>query len=857
MFTSIESLELMTAKSRREALMKFLNASMVFIVCTIFLAACSGGGSGGGGGGSLLTPSSTVVLTSIDIQAVNTTIPAGVSQGFTAIGNYSDGHSEDITAAVTWGSSDNSVATVNTNGLVTGVSVGSPTIQAQQDSVIGQLAITISNANLNQITLNPSDPELAVGLSRRFVAYGNYSDGSSLVMNGLSWSSSDDTVATINNNGRVTTLSPGNAVISAGDGTISGQTTLHVPSKHLVDIAVEAVDGATQIPVGTTEQYVATGAYDDGSNADISNDVTWVTSDSSIATISGSWVSGVAAGDVMISAKMNSITSIGVPLTVTEVTLESIDVTPTISRVLLGASKQYQAWGNFSDGTVKEITSFAQTKWTSDDTTVARVTKGSVSGRNVGSATITVANRGVETSFTVDIAEINASNISSISVTPENAYVRYSLTQDFTATAIMLATDISGNHFTEDVTDLVTWSISDGNIASVSAAGTVTGVEIGDTILSASYAGLTGQVNLHVVGKSPILQTGQTACYDQNGTELTSCNNTGQDGQFNSGLSFTSRFVRDGDCVIDNATGLMWLKPNLVDNGNPLSATWTTVFSDIDYVNNRCGHSDWRLPNINELRSLVNYEYVNPGQYLELIGLNGAFSSHAWTSTTNIQDFAKTMTITMDDGNDHDSLKFDSVQRAYLYDGWAVRSIDSNSKLPKTGQTVCSDLYGNSAGCNGAGAGQDGDIQAGISWPFPRFFFDSTRNCITDRLTGLTWVKTPDSVSRDWQGALTFANTTSYCGLDGWRLPNLNELASLVHWGVGDSSLNDVNTYLSLQGFSGTYSDYWTSTSYASDPTKAWAMQMQGSGVLYPKPKTNDATAIARAWLVRGRKIVD
>lgn len=58
--------------------------------------------------------------------------------------------------------------------------------------------------------------------------------------------------------------------------------------------------------------------------------------------------------------------------------------------------------------------------------------------------------------------------------------------------------------------------------------------------------------------------------------------------------------------------------------------------------------------------------------------------------------------------------------------------------LPQTGQKTCYDTSGNVIPCTGTG--QDGEIQAGVPWPSPRFT-DNGNGTVTDKLTGLMWLK--------------------------------------------------------------------------------------------------------------------
>lgn len=128
--------------------------------------------------------------------------------------------------------------------------------------------------------------------------------------------------------------------------------------------------------------------------------------------------------------------------------------------------------------------------------------------------------------------------------------------------------------------------------------------------------------------------------------------------------------------------------------------------------------------------------------------------------------------------------------------------------LPKSGQTKCYDASGGEIACSNTG--QDGDWQAGVLWPSPRFT-DNGDGTVTDNLTGLVWLKdanciatqypgfdndgTPGNGRVTWQHALDFvaginSGTFPNCGAGhtDWRLPNINELESLVHAGYDEET---------------------------------------------------------------------
>jgi hypothetical protein len=179
--------------------------------------------------------------------------------------------------------------------------------------------------------------------------------------------------------------------------------------------------------------------------------------------------------------------------------------------------------------------------------------------------------------------------------------------------------------------------------------------------------------------------------------------------------------------------------------------------------------------------------------------------------------------------------------------------------VPQTGQTICYNTLGSIIDC--AGTGQDGEYQYGTPWLEPRFT-DNLDGTVTDRLTGLIWLKRADCAGqKTWTDALMFANSLydgwtgdgsgGDCGLsDGssandWRLPNVRELLSLIDFGRHNPALPDGHP------FSGVLSEYyWSSTTNAAliRPENAWRVFMN-SGFTDTDPK---GTKDLYVWPVRG-----
>jgi hypothetical protein len=114
---------------------------------------------------------------------------------------------------------------------------------------------------------------------------------------------------------------------------------------------------------------------------------------------------------------------------------------------------------------------------------------------------------------------------------------------------------------------------------------------------------------------APVAKTGETICYDSGGNEIT-CLGTGQDGELQEGVASPSpRFTDNGDgTVTDNLTGLIWLQ-----NANCIELqSWVGALTVKGLAAGQCGLSDgsaagdWRLPNVRELQSLVDYSTLSP-----------------------------------------------------------------------------------------------------------------------------------------------------------------------------------------------------------------------------------------------------
>ncbi len=276
----------------------------------------------------------------------------------------------------------------------------------------------------------------------------------------------------------------------------------------------------------------------------------------------------------------------------------------------------------------------------------------------------------------------------------------------------------------------------------------------------------------------------------------------GDDGDVRAGVPWPHpRFADNGDGTVgDRLTGLVWLK-NADCHG---TKNWDGALAAANgLAAGACGLADgsrpgdWRLPNINEIASLISLASILPA--IPTTAGSTTFanvrSTYYWSSTTTAATDYYAWMAYLDMGY------LDVVSKVQALHVWPVRdgAVPGTIRLPRTGQTVS------------YAVGDDGYLQAGAAWPQPRFT-DNRDGTITDRLTALVWLRnancldeTVAGVSKQrfhglliWTQALSWTGglASGSCGLtDGsrpgdWRLPNRNEVASLVDRSRVDPALS-------------------------------------------------------------------
>ncbi|HEX5385193.1 MAG TPA: Ig-like domain-containing protein [Gemmatimonadales bacterium] len=256
--------------------------------------------SEGKSGGSALTVSAAPLAPVASVTV--SPDPAGVVVGATVqlTATLKDAGGNVLTGrAVTWSSSNTSVATVSPSGDVTGVAAGTATITAASEGRSGGASLTVSPVPVATVTVTPNPASVQTGATVQLTATLKDADGNVLSGRTVTWSSNATSKATVSTSGLVTGVAVGSATITASSGGKSGSATVNVTAVPVATVTVSP--NPASVNVGATVQLTAT-LKDANGNVLTGRAVTW-SSNSANATVSSTGVvTGQAAGSATITA---------------------------------------------------------------------------------------------------------------------------------------------------------------------------------------------------------------------------------------------------------------------------------------------------------------------------------------------------------------------------------------------------------------------------------------------------------------------------------------------------------------------------------------------------------------------------
>lgn len=233
-----------------------------------------------------------------------------------------------------------------------------------------------------------------------------------------------------------------------------------------------------KVPAGITMPYTASGAYSDGTTADLTNSVSWSSSSTAVATIdSTGLLTSITTGETNINATASGITSNTKPLSVETITIDHLIVVPDALILSLGTSENLQALAVATNGESYDIST--NVAWSSADTAVATIdANGLAAAVSAGGATMTA-------SFDIHSATsqvtVQDAKVRDIRIEPVNSHTVPDFYVQFKAFDVITGVDITNN---------VTWSSDDITVADIGKDdGLAETGDVGAAIITAAIEG--------------------------------------------------------------------------------------------------------------------------------------------------------------------------------------------------------------------------------------------------------------------------------------------------------------------------------------------------------------------------------
>jgi trimeric autotransporter adhesin len=464
----------------------------------VTITAASGNASG-----TATVTVSLVPVKKIIIAPANPTVIVGDSTTLTAttedsVGNILTGR------VVTWSSSNSAVSTIDANGTVTGVKVGTDTITATSGSASAFTPLTVQAVPINAVVISPQSSNLRVGATQNLTAEVTDASGNPISGQTVTWSTNASAVATVTATGPLTATvtagtTAGQAIITGTSGTKTGTATINVSLAPVGSVTITPTPDT--VTLGGTIQLTAT-VKDTAGNTLTGRTVTWTSLNTGVATVSQTGlVTSVGVGTAAISAVSGGVTGLA-EVTVNQVPVGSVTITPAQDTVGVGAQRQLSVSVLNANG--QPITNPA-VNWSSTNSGIAIVSStGLVQGVAPGTAQIIAASGAkADTNITLVIP----ATVGAVSVSITSATIAVNQTTMVTATS----KDPNGNVLPGRT---VTWSTGAANTATVSAGGvdpntqldtaTVTGVAIGGPVTITATSPNNVQGTTQVTVATPI-----------------------------------------------------------------------------------------------------------------------------------------------------------------------------------------------------------------------------------------------------------------------------------------------------------------------------------------------------------------
>jgi len=420
-------------------------------------------------------------LVSIAIAPAAPSVPKGGTIPLTATGTYDTGQMLDVTTLVAWATQSAAIATISnaagSNGQATGVALGMTQVLATSGGITATTTLTVTDAVPKAIEVTPANASFQVTRTQQMTATAVYTDGTTLnVTTQVAWTTGRVATATISNGagtqGLATAVAVGTTTVTATWAQWSVMGTTNITVTPAIPTAVTVSPATAMIATNATQAYTAVVIYDIGTQATVTGQCMWTSSNTAVATMGGGMggatATGRGGGDSTITCTYTGagVTVVGtatlhvIPPTVPV----SLNITPDPATVTTGGTVQFTATVTYDNGMTANVTNTAT--WT-----VA------VDAAAVAAVSTTGQTRGVATGLAPGVAMIQVSFVASgITV-----YGTATLTVEGTPTGLTLSPGTANPMLGQTQNYTVTVLYSDGNSRPIPGNNTQTVCSSSDT----------------------------------------------------------------------------------------------------------------------------------------------------------------------------------------------------------------------------------------------------------------------------------------------------------------------------------------------------------------------------------------
>ena len=536
---------------------------------------------------------SPLLVSSLSLDVTSLTLAAGEEGKLVATVAPENATNKELS----WKSLTTSVATVDAEGNVKAVKPGTAKIRVSTtdgSKLNAECEVTVTKAKVavTGVSLDNTLLLISVGESRKLSATVKPSGATNKE---VSWTSNNESVATVDSNGNVKGLKEGSATITVttkdGSKTATCKVTVSKPVSTIAVTGVSLNKTSLSLTVGGSQSLSATVSPSNASDKSVS----WKSSDTSVATVDGSGnVKAVKAGTatVTVTTKDGSKTATcKVTVKSSSVAVTSISLNKRDLYLSEGESEKLIVTFNPSDATNKEVT------WESDTPSKATVdNNGNVKAVKAGTATITVTTKdGSRIARCLVHVSAAVINVTGVSVSPTSVTLAEGERKELTAT-------VKPSNATKKS---VTWTSSNTTVATVSTSGLVTAKSAGTatitvTTVDGSYtAKCTVTVKKKVTPEYVVLyHKGDSYGKLSTGTEVKSTMEYTMGSLANNNLYFT---------VYDKANGIM-------KGGSPMSISGNATIVDNTAIS-RNGNYPQELRVLSKGKTTVTFSIYLDNKY--------------------------------------------------------------------------------------------------------------------------------------------------------------------------------------------------------------------------------------------------